>query len=151
MDEEEEEEPDADDSEDCEMRSNEDKDRQILNLIEDRLDENQYKDMESDEDDLDGIVGYLELQRYDGFTDTDDEAYEQRICNLLGIPFKKPPPIITEKFEVVRYSIGPDKNFTKIESQGKEELLRTSTNVAWIRQHLMKEMDEHGQVRHQPT
>ena len=74
MDDEENEEPDTDDSEDCEMKSDEDRDRKLLNLIEERLHEGWYKDTESDDDDLEGIVDYLELQGYDGFTNADDEA-----------------------------------------------------------------------------
>ena len=46
----------------------------------------------------DEIQDYLEIQGEEGFTDPDDEAYEQRRCKLLGIPYEKPPPIITEKF-----------------------------------------------------
>ena len=137
--------------ENYEIEPKDERNQKILDLIEEKLDKNWYKDTESDNDDLGGIIYYLELQGYDGFVDEEDEAYEQRRCKLLGIPYKKPPPIITEKFEVVRYSIGPDEQFTKIESQGKEELLRTATNVAWIREHLMKEMDERGQVLHEPT
>ena len=81
----------------------------------------------------------------------DDEAYEQCRCKLLGIPYKKLPPIHAETFEITRYSIVPYEKFTKVMSRDKKEFLRTSTNVAWIRHNLMKEMDELGQVRHPPT
>lgn len=130
---------------------NEDKELQILDLIEDKLNDDWYKGTESDDDDIDGMVEYLDLQGYDEFTDMDNEAYEQRRCKLLGILYKKPPPIHAETFKVTRYSIGPDEKFTKIVSQDKKEFVRTSANVAWIRQNLMKEMDELGQVRRPPT
>lgn len=151
IDEEEHKDSDTDNEEGYEMRPNEDRDRRILDLIEERLDDNWHKDTKSNDDELEGIVDYLELQEYNEFTNIDDEAYEQRRCRLLRIPYKRPSPILSEKFEVIRYSVGPDENFTKIESPEKKELVCTSSNVAWIRHHLMKEMDESGQVLHQPT
>lgn len=41
-------------------------------------------------------MDYLDLQGYDGFMDIDNEAYEQRRCKFLGIPYKKQPPIHAE-------------------------------------------------------
>ena len=62
---------------------NGDRDQKIRDLMEDKLDDNWYKGTEFDDDDLKGIVDYLDLQGYDRFVDIDDEAYEQRRCKLL--------------------------------------------------------------------
>ncbi|PWA82953.1 zinc knuckle CX2CX4HX4C [Artemisia annua] len=51
-------------------------------VVEEKLNQN---GTEYDEDDIDGIMDYLELQRADGFTDPNDETYEQRRCKLLCI------------------------------------------------------------------
>lgn len=69
----------------------EEKDRCKMDLIKDKLDDDWFKGTEFDDDDIDGIMDYLELQGHDGFTDPDDEAYEQRRCNLLGISYKALP------------------------------------------------------------
>lgn len=151
MDKEEQEDSDEDLDEACEESPSEDRNHQILNLIEDKLEDSWYKGSELDDDDLNEIVKYLDLQGYDEFTNLDDEAYKQRRCKLLRIPYKKPPPIHAETFEVIRYSIGRDEKFTKIVSQERKEFSRTSANVAWIRHNLMKEMDGLGQVRRPPT
>ncbi|GJU36814.1 hypothetical protein Tco_1185168 [Tanacetum coccineum] len=37
-----------------------------------------------DEDDLEGILDYLEPRSYDGFINLDDEAYNKRRCRLFG-------------------------------------------------------------------
>jgi hypothetical protein len=127
----------------------EEKDRCKKELIEDKLDNEWFKGTESDDDDIDGIIYYLELQGHDGFTDPDDEAYEQRRCKLLGLTHTKPPLIIAEAYEVTRYNLGPDERFSKIGKIRKSEYSRTSMNVAWMRHNLIKEMDEVGQVRRQ--
>nr|GEU44105.1 hypothetical protein [Tanacetum cinerariifolium] len=55
-----------------------------------------------DEDDLEGIIDYLEPTSYDGFTNLDDKSYKERRCKLLGMTYRKPPPILIEKVEVTR-------------------------------------------------
>lgn len=67
-------------------------------LVEDLLDDKWFKGTESDDDDIEGILDYLELQGEYGFNDPEDEGYEQRRCKLLGILYKRPPPIVAEKY-----------------------------------------------------
>ena len=129
MDEEEHENSDEDKGQACETSPSVDRDRQIFKLIEDKLDKDWYKGTESDDDDLEGIVDYIDLQGYDRFMNMDDEAYEQRRCKLLGIPYDKPPPIQAKTFEITMYAICPDEKSTKIVSRDKKEFLRTPTNV----------------------
>lgn len=55
-------------------------------LVEELLNDEWFKGTESNDDDIEGIMDYLELQGHDRFTDPDDEAYKQRRCKLLGTP-----------------------------------------------------------------
>nr|GFA00379.1 hypothetical protein [Tanacetum cinerariifolium]GFA00387.1 hypothetical protein [Tanacetum cinerariifolium] len=74
----------------------------ILDVVEAMLDDDWFKDTISDEDDLDGIVDYLELKSHDDFVDINDKAYKERMCKFLGVAYKKPSPILIEKVEVTR-------------------------------------------------
>ncbi|GKA46491.1 retrovirus-related pol polyprotein from transposon TNT 1-94 [Tanacetum coccineum] len=105
-------------------------------LLHDEL----FKGIDEDDDDLEGITDYLEPTLYDGFVDSDDEEYKERKCRLLGMPYIKPPPILIEKVNVTRYSIGLGKVYTKIKVSGVEELSRTRGNIATIRARIMDEI-----------
>ncbi|GJV63300.1 hypothetical protein Tco_1474128 [Tanacetum coccineum] len=69
----------------------------ILNTVLDKLHDSWFGETTQDEDDLEGITDYLELTSYDGFIDHEDEAYKERSCNFLGMPYVRPPPILIEK------------------------------------------------------
>nr|GEZ27469.1 hypothetical protein [Tanacetum cinerariifolium] len=62
----------------------------ILDTIFDKLDDSWFSEETQDKDDLDGITDYLEPTPYDGFIDSEDEAYKEKLCNLLGMPYRKP-------------------------------------------------------------
>ncbi|GJV01197.1 hypothetical protein Tco_1334766 [Tanacetum coccineum] len=119
----------------------------ILDNVYDKLDDEWYSGTVIDEEDLDGIVDYLELKSYDGFINVDDEAYKKKICELLGMTYKMPTPILFEKVEITRYTISPGECYTKGRILQIDELPRTSTNVTAIRDELMKEMDTGGSVQ----
>ncbi|GKB07970.1 hypothetical protein Tco_0836254 [Tanacetum coccineum] len=95
---------------------------------------------DEDDDDLEGIIDYLEPTVYDGFIDLDDEEYKERKCRLLGMPYVKPPPILIEKVSVTRYSIGPGEVYTKMKVSEVKELSRTMGNIANIRAGIMEEI-----------
>nr|GEW74977.1 hypothetical protein [Tanacetum cinerariifolium] len=59
----------------------EDKAYAIMKAIHDKLNDNWFKDTNEEEDDLEGIINYLEPKSYDGFTYLDYEAY-------VGIDFR---------------------------------------------------------------
>ncbi|GKE45067.1 hypothetical protein Tco_1472351 [Tanacetum coccineum] len=65
----------------------------ILDTVFDKLDDSWFSGETQDEDDLDRITDYLEPTSYDGFINSEDEAYKERLCNFLGMPYRKPPPI----------------------------------------------------------
>ncbi|GJX21957.1 hypothetical protein Tco_0226402, partial [Tanacetum coccineum] len=93
-----------------------------------------------DDDDLEGIIDYLEPTLYDGFIDSDDEEYKERKCRLLGMPYVKPPPTLIEKVSVTRYSIDQEEVYTKMKVSEVEELSRTRGNIANIRAGIMEEI-----------
>ncbi|GKB41436.1 hypothetical protein Tco_0886378, partial [Tanacetum coccineum] len=112
--------------EDCEDLENfgDEKMELILDNVLDKLDDGWFSGTVKDEDDLDGIINYLELKSYDGFIDVDNKAYEERM-----------------------YTIGPGECYTKGRILQIDELPRTSTNIAAIRAELMKGKDTGGSVQ----
>ncbi|GJT53045.1 hypothetical protein Tco_0988099 [Tanacetum coccineum] len=112
----------------------------ILDTVLDKLDDSSFSGTTEYEDDLDGITDYLEPTSYDGFINSKDEAYKERLCNFPGMPYRRPPLILIEKVEVTRYNIGPGKTYTKTKILGINKIPRTSTNVATVRAVLMDEM-----------
>ncbi|GKB45914.1 reverse transcriptase domain-containing protein [Tanacetum coccineum] len=69
----------SEDPEEC----REDRNNAILGSIHDKLDDDWFRGTSEDEDDLDGILDYLEPSSYDGFIDLDNEAYKK--IKVLGI------------------------------------------------------------------
>ncbi|GKA59283.1 hypothetical protein Tco_0758596 [Tanacetum coccineum] len=119
----------------------------ILDIVLDKLNDSWFKGTIDDEDDLNGIVDYLELKPHDGIIDIEDETYKERMCKLLGMTYKEPSPILTEKVEVTRYTIGPGKSYTKVKILEIDEMPRTSTNVAFVRGGLREEINAGGGVK----
>nr|GEZ65054.1 glyceraldehyde 3-phosphate dehydrogenase [Tanacetum cinerariifolium] len=62
------------DTKECE----EDKANTIMGAIRDKLNDDWFNNASEDEDDLEGILNYLEPRPYDGFIDLDDEAHNKR-------------------------------------------------------------------------
>ncbi|GKB11658.1 hypothetical protein Tco_0845581 [Tanacetum coccineum] len=120
-----------------EGRNNEIRERVINNLHDEW-----FKGTSDDEDDIEGIIDYLEPTSYDGFIDLDEEEYNKRRCRLLGMPYIAPPPLIIEQVEITRYSLGPGEVYTKVEVLNMEELPRTRNNIATIRIDIMDEVYE---------
>ncbi|GJX14681.1 hypothetical protein Tco_0206439 [Tanacetum coccineum] len=64
----------------------EDKANAIMGVIYDKLNDDWFDNISEDEDDLEGILDYLEPRSYDGFIDLDDEAYnKRRKVKVLGV------------------------------------------------------------------
>ncbi|GJU55072.1 hypothetical protein Tco_1228786 [Tanacetum coccineum] len=118
----------------------ENKENEILKTIINKLHDECFKGTNEDDDNLEGIIDYLEPTLYDGFIDSDDEEYKERKCILLGMPYIKPPPILIEKTKVTRYSVGLGEVYTKIKFSKMGELSRTRGNIANIRAGIMEEI-----------
>ncbi|GJY10727.1 hypothetical protein Tco_0378912 [Tanacetum coccineum] len=109
----------------------------MLEIILDKIDETLFSNTSDDKDDLEGIIDYLEPTSYDRFIDSENEAYKERSCKLLGMPYRIPPPISIERVKVTRYNIGLGKTYKKIKVLGIDEIPRTSANVATVRASIM--------------
>ncbi|GJR74871.1 reverse transcriptase domain-containing protein [Tanacetum coccineum] len=133
----------SEDPEEC----REDKANVIMGAILDNLNDDWFNGTSEDEDNLEGILDYLEPRSYDGFIDLDNEAYNKRKCRLLGLTYKEPPPILTEKVKVTRYTIGLEEIYTKVKVLGIDEMPRTRDNNAAIRARLMEKMSKDGSVQ----
>ncbi|GKB22639.1 zinc knuckle CX2CX4HX4C containing protein [Tanacetum coccineum] len=62
----------------------EDKTNAIIGAIHDKLNYDWFNNTSEDEDDLEGILDYLEPRSYDGIIDLDDEAYNKRRFSPQG-------------------------------------------------------------------
>ncbi|GJR87731.1 hypothetical protein Tco_0211742 [Tanacetum coccineum] len=120
-----------------ESRNNEIRERIIHNLHEEW-----FKGTSDDEDDIEGIIDYLEPTSYDGFIDLDEEEYNKRRCRLLGMPYIAPLLLIIEQVKITRYSLGPGEVYTKVEVLNMEKLPWTRNNIATIRHDIMDEVFE---------
>ncbi|GJX22949.1 putative reverse transcriptase domain-containing protein [Tanacetum coccineum] len=98
------------------------------------------KGTHEDDDDLEGIIDYLEPTLYDGFIDSDDEEYKEKKCKFLGMTYIILPSILIEKVNVTRYSVGPGEVYIKIKVLEVEELSKTRGNIANIRAGITKEI-----------
>ncbi|GKD21395.1 hypothetical protein Tco_1223098, partial [Tanacetum coccineum] len=127
-------EDDLEDPEECE----EDKANTILGVLHDKLNNDWFNNTIEDEDDLEGILGYLKPRSYGGFIDLDDEAYNKRRCRLLGMTYEEPTLILIEKAKVTRYTVGPGEAYTKVKVLGAEKIPRTRDNAVAMRARLMK-------------
>ncbi|GJR57467.1 hypothetical protein Tco_1499629 [Tanacetum coccineum] len=56
----------------------EDKANAVLEVINDKLNNNWFDNTSEDEDNLEGILDYLKPRSYDGFIDLDEEAYNKK-------------------------------------------------------------------------
>ncbi|GJU32541.1 zinc knuckle CX2CX4HX4C containing protein [Tanacetum coccineum] len=122
----------------------EDKENTILGVIHDNLNNDWFNNTSEDEDDLEGILDYFKPRSYDGFIDVDDEAYNKRMCRLLGMTYEEPTSILIEKAKLTRYTVGLRETYTKVKVLGVENIPRTRDNVAAMRARLMKKMAQEG-------
>ncbi|GKE68156.1 retrotransposon gag protein [Tanacetum coccineum] len=126
---------------------NKERDIDLSSVVKLKLDDDWFTETINNEDNLDGIVDYLELKSHDDFIDINDEAYKERMCKLLGMTYIKPSPILIKKIEVSRYTIVPGESYTKVMNLGIEEMCMNKFNVAAVRAELIKEMYTEGSVQ----
>ncbi|GJS61127.1 hypothetical protein Tco_0655911 [Tanacetum coccineum] len=70
--------------------------------------------MEDDDDDIGDLEDYLIQKDPPYYVNEEDERSKEMRCKLLGLPYMKPPTCKTEKFEVVKYSFGPEEEYDAI-------------------------------------
>ncbi|GJR37001.1 hypothetical protein Tco_1212685 [Tanacetum coccineum] len=67
-----------------------------------------------DNNDAGDLDAYLVRDDAPFIVDNDEEKFKERRCKLLGIPYVKPPICKTEKFEVAKYTFGPEEEYVAI-------------------------------------
>ncbi|GJV81688.1 hypothetical protein Tco_1517558 [Tanacetum coccineum] len=107
----------------------ESKENEILGTVLNKLHDERFKGTYKDDDNLEGIIDYLEPTLYDGFIDLDDEEYKERKCKLLGMPYIKPPLILIEKVNVTRYSIGKSNLLFDAQKIQKNPIFQISVDI----------------------
>ncbi|GKB53643.1 hypothetical protein Tco_0904396, partial [Tanacetum coccineum] len=67
---------------------------------------------------------------------------EERWCKLLRISYVKPPVCKIERFEVIKYSFGPDEKYVAIKEYEHDDSARTKEDVCHAYQEIFRKMDE---------
>nr|GEV30407.1 hypothetical protein [Tanacetum cinerariifolium] len=119
----------------------------ILDTVLNKIDDSWFSGTTQDKDDLDGITDYLKPTLYYGFINSEDEAYKERLCNFLCMPYRRPPPILIERVEVTRYNIGPGEIYTKTKNLRIDEIPQINTNVATVCAVIMDEVNAKGSAK----
>nr|GFA97151.1 hypothetical protein [Tanacetum cinerariifolium] len=70
--------------------------------------------MKGDDDDIGDLDDYLIPQDASYYVDEKEDKFKERKRKLLGIPYEKPPTFKFEKFEVIKYLLGPVKEYVAI-------------------------------------
>ncbi|GJU68442.1 hypothetical protein Tco_1254701 [Tanacetum coccineum] len=101
----------------CQMFKN----HEGINNDNDAIQENQewfddHEPMEDydDDDDIGDLDDYLILNDAPYYVDEEEEGFKDIMSKLLGIPYKKPPTFKSKKFEVIKYSFRPAKEYVAI-------------------------------------
>nr|GEY84771.1 hypothetical protein [Tanacetum cinerariifolium] len=71
-------------------------------------------ELEDDDDDIGDLDDYLIPQDASYYVDEEEERFIERKSKLLGIPYEKPPMFKSKKFKVIKYSLGPAKEYVAI-------------------------------------
>nr|GEU37246.1 hypothetical protein [Tanacetum cinerariifolium] len=67
-----------------------------------------------DDDDIRDLDDYLIQNDASYYVDEEEEIFKEIKSKLLGIPYEKPPTFKYEKFEVIKFSLGPTEEYVAI-------------------------------------
>ncbi|GJS68937.1 hypothetical protein Tco_0683502 [Tanacetum coccineum] len=81
--------------------------------------------MGDDDDDIGDLEDYLIQKDPHYYVNDEEEISKERRCNLLGIPYVKPPTCKLENFEVVKYSFRPAEEYVAIKEYKYDIWVRT--------------------------
>ncbi|GJR72935.1 hypothetical protein Tco_0085300 [Tanacetum coccineum] len=95
-----------------------------------------------DDDDIDDLDDYLIMNDVSYFIDEEKERSKERWCKLLGIPYVKPPTCKSEKFEVIKNSSGPVKEYVAIKEYEYDIWLQTKENMSQVYKETFCKKDE---------
>lgn len=91
---------------------------------------------------MDEFDDYLNTYDYSKFIDKGEEEFIMRKCQLLGIVYHNPPTMVSEKFEVIKYSLGPCEEYVAIKTKEYIRLTRSEENVAELYGNIFPMKDE---------
>nr|GEW53767.1 zf-BED domain-containing protein [Tanacetum cinerariifolium] len=85
-----------------------------------------------DDDDISDLDEYLIPRDAPYYVNEEEEGFKERRIKLLEIPYKKPPTFKSEKFKVIKYSLGAAKEYVSIKEYEYDIWLRTEENVSQV-------------------
>lgn len=91
---------------------------------------------------MEELDDYLIKDDYSNFFNKSEEAFIKRKCKLLGITYHNPPMMISKKFEVIKYSLGPCKEYVAIKTKEFIRLTRSEENVSQLYGNISRMKDE---------
>ncbi|GKE36637.1 hypothetical protein Tco_1460042, partial [Tanacetum coccineum] len=94
------------------------------------------------DDDIMDLEDYFIRQDASYYVDEEEERFKERKRKLLGMPYKKPPTFKYERFEVIKYSLGPTKEYIAIKEYEYHIWLRTEENVSRVYEEIFHKKDE---------
>ena len=81
---------------------------------------------------MEELDDYLIKDDYSNFINEGEEEFNKRKCKLLGITYHNPPMMISEKFEVIKYSLGTCEEYVAIKTKEFIRLTRSEENVSQL-------------------
>nr|GEV52473.1 hypothetical protein [Tanacetum cinerariifolium] len=97
-----------------------------LSLEDDNLKDEALKEKPSLKDHED-----MRIEKERTFT-LEEERFKEWKSKLLGMPYKKSPTFKSKKFEVIKYSLGPEEEYVAIKEYEYDIWLRTEENVSCV-------------------
>ncbi|GJQ90656.1 hypothetical protein Tco_0001795 [Tanacetum coccineum] len=95
-----------------------------------------------DDDDISDLDDYLITSDAPYHVNEEEKKFKERRSKLLGIPYKKPPTFRSKKFEVIKYSLGPVKEYVAIKEHEYDIWIRTKENVSQVCEEIFLKKDE---------
>nr|GEZ15646.1 hypothetical protein [Tanacetum cinerariifolium] len=85
---------------------------------------------------------HLVLNNAPDYANEEEEQYKEGRCKLLNNPREILPTCKIKRFEVMKYSIGPTKEFVAIKECGHDDWMRTDEDACHAYQDIFTKIDE---------
>ncbi|GKB19939.1 hypothetical protein Tco_0853862 [Tanacetum coccineum] len=99
-------------------------------------------DDDDDDDDIIDLEDYLIRQDASYYVDEEKERFKERKSKLLRMPYEKPPTFKSEKFKVIKYLLGPTKEYVAIKEYEYDIWIRTKKNMSQVYEEIFRKKDE---------
>nr|GEX31720.1 SGNH hydrolase-type esterase domain-containing protein [Tanacetum cinerariifolium] len=101
-----------------------------------------HEPMEDGDDDSRDLDDYLSPNNASYYVDEVKEVLKEKKSKLLMIPYEKPSTFKSKKFKVIKYSLGPEKEYVDIKEYGYDILVGSKENVSHVYQEIFHKKDE---------